>query len=116
MTDPNPAMKMWLANAEADERQRVADFASISVGYLWLLAGGHRKPSESVAAAIHQATSGAVPAISFFPMLAELLPCEIVTPCSEPLPTLTQTILPTATQHSSTGGAVNPSSVAQASP
>lgn len=43
-------------------------------------------------------------------------PIEITVLLASALPTLAQTILPTATQHSSTGGAVNPSSVAQASP
>lgn len=49
MKTPNPEMQTWLSSASADERQRVVDVSGISVGYLWLIAGGHRKPSKDVA-------------------------------------------------------------------
>ncbi|WP_148049699.1 hypothetical protein [Pseudomonas brassicacearum] len=72
MKTPIPDMQAWLTNACTDERQRVADESGISVGYLWLIAGGHRKPSEDVAAKLHKATSGRVSAFSFFPKLAAI--------------------------------------------
>ena len=72
MKIPIPGMQRWLTKACNDERQRVADEAGISVGYLWLIAGGHRKPSEYVAAKLHKATSGEISAFSFFPRLAEI--------------------------------------------
>lgn len=72
MKTPIPDMQAWLTHASADERQRVADESGISVGYLWLIAGGHRKPSEGVAAKIHKATAGKVSAFSFFPKLAAI--------------------------------------------
>jgi len=72
MKTPIPDMQAWLTHARADERQRVADESGISVGYLWLIAGGHRKPSEGVATKIHKATGGQVSAFSFFPQLAAI--------------------------------------------
>lgn len=72
MKTPIPDMQTWLSSATAVERQRVADESGISVGYLWLIAGGHRKPSEDVAASLHKATEGRVSAFSFFPKLAAI--------------------------------------------
>lgn len=72
MKIPIPDMQAWLTKAAPDERQRVADASGISVGYLWLIAGGHRKPSEDVAAKLHKATQGRVSAFSFFPKLAAI--------------------------------------------
>jgi transcriptional regulator with XRE-family HTH domain len=72
MKTPIPEMQAWLTKAAPDERQRVADESGISVGYLWLIAGGHRKPSEDVATSLHKATSGRVSAFSFFPKLAAI--------------------------------------------
>lgn len=72
MKTPIPEMQTWLSSASVDERQRVADASGISVGYLWLIAGGHRKPSEDVAANLHKATDGRVSAFSFFPKLAAI--------------------------------------------
>jgi hypothetical protein len=72
MKTPIPDMQSWLSGASSEERERVATAACISVGYLWLIAGGHRKPSEDVATRIHAATSGRVSAFSFFPKLAAI--------------------------------------------
>lgn len=72
MKTPIPDMQAWLTKAAPDERQRVADESGISVGYLWLIAGGHRKPSEDVATKLHAATQGRVSAFSFFPKLAAI--------------------------------------------
>lgn len=72
MKTPIPDMQAWLTNASTDERQRVAEHSGISVGYLWLIAGGHRKPSEDVATKLHRATNGQVSAFSFFPKLAAI--------------------------------------------
>ena len=72
MKIPIPDMQRWLTKACYVERQRVADEACISIGYLWLIAGGHRKPSEDVATKLHKATSGEVSAFSFFPKLAAI--------------------------------------------
>lgn len=72
MKIPIPDMQRWLTTARSDERKRVADEAGISVGYLWLIAGGHRRPSEDVATSLHKATGGEVSAFSFFPKLAAI--------------------------------------------
>ena len=72
MKIPIPDMQRWLTKACNEERRRVADEAGISIGYLWLIAGGHRKPSEDVATKLHKATSGEVSAFSFFPKLAAI--------------------------------------------
>lgn len=72
MRTPNSDMKAWLNEASQEERQRVASEAGTSVGYLWLLAGGHRNPSEDLAFRLHQATQGKVSAMSFFPKLAAI--------------------------------------------
>lgn len=72
MKTPIPDMQRWLTKARSDERKRVADEAGISVGYLWLIAGGHRRPSEDVATSLHKATGGEVSAFSFFPKLAAI--------------------------------------------
>lgn len=72
MKTPVPEMQAWLASATPEERKRVADASGISVGYLWLIAGGHRKPSEEVATNLHKATAGKISAFSFFPRLAAL--------------------------------------------
>ena len=72
MKIPIPDLQRWLTKACNEERQRVADEAGISIGYLWLIAGGHRKPSEDVATKLHKATSGEVSAFSFFPKLAAI--------------------------------------------
>lgn len=72
MKIPIPDMQRWLTKACNEERQRVADEAGISIGYLWLIAGGHRKPSEDVATKLHKATTGEVSAFSFFPKLAAI--------------------------------------------
>jgi hypothetical protein len=72
MKTPVPDMQSWLSTASVSERERVATAAGISMGYLWLIAGGHRKPSEEVATQIHSATSGRVSAFSFFPKLAAI--------------------------------------------
>ena len=72
MKIPIPDMQRWLTKACNEVRLRVADEAGISIGYLWLIAGGHRKPSEDVATKLHKATSGEVSAFSFFPKLAAI--------------------------------------------
>lgn len=72
MKTPIPDMQAWLNKATPEERRRVADESGISVGYLWLIAGGHRKPSEDVAVSLHKATEGRISAFSFFPKLAAI--------------------------------------------
>lgn len=72
MKSPVPDMQAWLSKATPEERKEVAASSGISVGYLWLIAGGHRKPSEDVAANLHRATGGRVSAFSFFPKLAAI--------------------------------------------
>lgn len=72
MKTPIPEMQRWLASATPEERKRVAEASGISVGYLWLIAGGHRRPSEEVATNLDRATSGKISAFSFFPRLAAL--------------------------------------------
>lgn len=53
-------LRTWLNQTPADERGRVAKEASTSVGYLWQLAGGHRKASIELAKALETATGGQV--------------------------------------------------------
>jgi DNA-binding transcriptional regulator YdaS (Cro superfamily) len=53
-------LRDWLNSVDSTERERVAGAAGTSVGYLWQLAGTHRKPSTDLAKAIEAATAGVV--------------------------------------------------------
>ena len=53
-------LRDWLNSVDSNERERVADAAGTSVGYLWQIAGTHRKASTGLAKAIEVATDGAV--------------------------------------------------------
>lgn len=52
----NKHLQDWLGRATFDERERVATAAGTSVGYLWQLAGSHRKASPLLAAELQKAS------------------------------------------------------------
>jgi DNA-binding transcriptional regulator YdaS (Cro superfamily) len=54
-------LKEWLAQADPVQRLAVAKAAGTSIGYLYQLAGGHRRSSADKAIAIEHATMGLVP-------------------------------------------------------
>lgn len=116
MKTPVPEMQSWLSTATDDERRRVAQEAGISFGYLWLIAGGHRKPSEDVAVRLHMATEGRVPAFAFFQKLAAISVSyrELMNTSASTSPSLDQTIRINSTRGQSVDSAVNPSSTQQA--
>jgi len=49
-------VKDWWGSTTHAERTLVADEANTTVGYLAQLAGGHRRPRQSLAAALEAAT------------------------------------------------------------
>lgn len=60
-------MREFLNAIDQAERERFAKNAQTSVGYLWLLAGDHRRPSPKLARRLHEASGGRM-------TLAELRP------------------------------------------
>lgn len=65
-------VKNWLRNADALQRQQLADEAKTSVGYLWQLAGDHRKPGVEKAKALVSASELITPDMPL--SLADLRP------------------------------------------
>lgn len=63
----------WLNSHTDDERTALADSALTSVGYLWQLAGGHRKASVELAARLNKCSKGALTLEGMRPDLHELL-------------------------------------------
>ena len=51
-------MQAWLKQAADEERDRVAKAAGTSVGYLYQIAGGHRKASPELCKKLQDATDG----------------------------------------------------------
>lgn len=47
----------WLREATDSQRAKAAEKAGTSVGYLYLLAGGHRRASTDLAKKLEKATS-----------------------------------------------------------
>lgn len=45
-------MKTFLKNAQPEERGRLAELAGTTVGYLYLIGGGHRRPSSKLCKAL----------------------------------------------------------------
>lgn len=66
-------MQEWLKKATASERDRVAAAAGTSVGYLYQIAGGHRKPSLELSKKLQAATDGDLTMSGLRPDLYELL-------------------------------------------
>lgn len=54
-------LKNWMKKTDSAQRQRLADCADTSVGYLWQLAGGHRKPGVETAKALVKASQRVTP-------------------------------------------------------
>ncbi|MCE3025758.1 hypothetical protein [Salinicola sp. DM10] len=48
----------WLKRTTAEERETLAANAGTSVGYIWQLAGGHRKASLGMAKRLQEASFG----------------------------------------------------------
>lgn len=63
----------WLNSHTDGERSALAASASTSVGYLWQLAGGHRKASVELAARLNKASKGVLTLEGMRPDLHELL-------------------------------------------
>jgi transcriptional regulator with XRE-family HTH domain len=66
-------MQAWLKKANATERSQVAAKAGTSVGYLYQIAGGHRRPSLELSRKLRNATDGEVSISSLRPDLYEIL-------------------------------------------
>ena len=63
----------WLNSHTDDERTALAEAACTSVGYLWQLAGGHRKASVELAARLQKGSKGVLTLEGMRPDLHELL-------------------------------------------
>lgn len=63
----------WLNSHCDNERKKLAEAASTSVGYLWQLAGGHRKASLELAVRLNKASKGALTLEGMRPDLVEIL-------------------------------------------
>lgn len=66
-------MQVWLKKATALERDRVATAAGTSVGYLYQIGGGHRKPSLELSKKLQAAAGGELTMSGLRPDLYELL-------------------------------------------
>lgn len=54
-------VKQWMSAATEDERERVAERAGTTVGYLWQLSGNHRSPSSALAERLELASKDVTP-------------------------------------------------------
>jgi hypothetical protein len=63
----------WLNSHTDEERTALADSACTSVGYLWQLAGGHRKASVELAARLNKSSKGVLTLEGMRPDLHELI-------------------------------------------
>ncbi len=66
------AIQSWLKSATDAERIEVAKKAGTSVGYLYQIAGGHRKASLALCKKLQGATSGALTLADIRPDLYQL--------------------------------------------
>ncbi|MCP1446421.1 transcriptional regulator with XRE-family HTH domain [Pseudomonas sp. GGS8] len=66
-------MQEWLKKATAKERDQVAAEAGTSVGYLYQIAGGHRKPSLELSKKLQAASCGELTIQGLRPDLYQLL-------------------------------------------
>ncbi|NVZ22662.1 transcriptional regulator [Pseudomonas costantinii] len=66
-------MHEWLKTAATSERNRVATLAGTSVGYLYQIAGGHRRASLELSKKLQIATGGDLSMSGLRPDLYELL-------------------------------------------
>lgn len=116
----NDHLRKWLAKSPTDERERVAKKAGTSVGHLRQLAGGHRKASPELAERLQEASAGDLTIAGLRPdlvLLAEKILHGFASrmEASAP-PTMSQKIRRNPPSDQSTDGAVNPSSISQATP
>ena len=63
----------WLNSHCDSERKQLAESAHTTVGYLWQLAGGHRKASLELASRLSTASKGSLTLEGIRPDLAELI-------------------------------------------
>ena len=68
----NEHLREWLANASPERRDEVARNAGTSPGYLWQLAGGHRKPTPEIAERLQEASGGEITIAGLRPDLVPL--------------------------------------------
>ncbi len=54
-------MKIWMKKASQEQRDALAAEANTSVGYLWQLAGGHRRAGVDMAKALVKASIKVTP-------------------------------------------------------
>lgn len=65
-------LREWLAKTPATRREEVAEQAGTSVGYLWQLAGGHRKAASDLAERLQDASRGEITIAGLRPDLVDL--------------------------------------------
>lgn len=65
-------LREWLAKTPTPRREEVAEKAGTSVGYLWQLAGGHRKATSELAERLQDATNGEITIAGLRPDLVDL--------------------------------------------
>lgn len=68
----NDHLRDWLAITPADRREAVAEKAGTTVGYLWQLAGGHRKAASELAERLQDASAGEITIAGLRPDLVPL--------------------------------------------
>ncbi|WP_314408877.1 hypothetical protein [Pseudomonas kuykendallii] len=68
----NEHLREWLANASPERRDEVARKAGTSAGYLWQLAGGHRKPTPEIAERLQESSGGEITIAGLRPDLVSL--------------------------------------------
>lgn len=68
----NDHLREWLAKTSPERRDEVAKKAGTSAGYLWQLAGGHRKPTPEIAERLQEASDGEITIAGLRPDLVPL--------------------------------------------
>ncbi len=68
----NAHLRDWLANASPARRDEVAKKAGTSAGYLWQLAGGHRKATPEISERLQEASDGEITIAGLRPDLVPL--------------------------------------------
>lgn len=68
----NDHLREWLAKTPPDRREEVAKKAGTTVGYLWQLAGGHRKAAPEIAERLQEASEGEITIAGLRPDLIPL--------------------------------------------
>lgn len=68
----NDHLRDWLAKTPADRRDEIALKAGTTTGYLWQLAGGHRKATPEIAERLQEASDGEITIAGLRPDLVPL--------------------------------------------